>query len=178
VQTPSVESPSVQSPEAPAQTDTSAAPSVADTIVLSAEGISSFSFGSPEEGVVAYLTRALGAPAVSSEMGECEAAAGYWQDYATFGDLRVRFGAQDDSSNSPRFLATWTYTSAQPPSPPLALDPGIPFGLTLDELQAQYPAGPGMDNMGAWMVGNVWIIPGTPDYPEVTVTGGDIDWCT
>lgn len=159
-------------------TVTTTAPTVDNTIVLNAAGISSLPFGTSEGDVLDLMTRALGAPAMTAQLGECEAAAGTWQEYAKFGNLTLRFGAQDESPNSPRSLGTWTYTSTQPPSPPLALDASIPFGLTLDELQAQYPNGPGMDWMGAWSVGDVWIVPGTSDYPETTVTAGDLDWCT
>jgi len=165
---------SAPSSDQPASTTTS----VPATITLNADGISSLPFGTAEQDVLNLMTAPLGTPTLNSAMGECEAAGGSWQEYAKFGDVTVRFGANDDSPNSPRFLASWTYRSTNPPTPPLALDPSIPFGLTLDQLQAQYPDGPNMDNMGAWYAGGVWIIPGVSDFPDTVVTGGDIDWCT
>jgi len=147
------------------------------SVVLSADGIGPFEFGSAEKDVLAYLTAALGKPTMEGGLGGCEMAAFGWQSYATYGPLRIRFAASDDSPTSPRTMQSWEARLTRPRAGKLTLAQGIPFGLTFEELRAKYPNGDGLEHMSAWIAGGVWMIPpDQPGEPEL-VHAGDLDWC-
>lgn len=151
--------------------------SKASAVVLSSEGIGSFTFGAREADVLAFLTPILGKPTVEGGVGGCEEAGFGYQNYARFGDLSVRFAAPDNSATSKRTLASWAVRLTSRQQGRLALAPGIPFGLTYDQLRAKYPKGGGLEHMDAWFAGGVWIVPGGPGEKTLVHAGG-LDWCT
>ncbi|MFV0407830.1 MAG: hypothetical protein ACK5LN_13585 [Propioniciclava sp.] len=142
---------------------------------LHADGIGRFDFGAKESEVLAVLTSAWGNPETDAYVGECEGAAGLWQSNATFGDLRVRFQAGDASPSSPRTLISWDFAYRQGQNQ-VRLDADIPADLSLTELKAQYPDGGYLEDMGAWMVGELILIPGVPQG-ATTIQAGELDWC-
>ena len=150
----------------------------ASTIVLSSEGIGLFQFGAPDKDVLAFLKQSLGTPKVQGQVGGCEGAGFGYQSYATFGELRSRFAANDNSSTSPRTLQSWDITFTGAPKAPLALAKGIPVGKSLAQLKALYPTGGGLEHMGAWAAEGVVLVPPTKAGGETTIHAGDLDWCT
>jgi hypothetical protein len=170
-----------QSSTSPASaTTTMPTPTVtkASTIVLSGTGIGPLLFGSPEKDVLTFLKPTLGTPKVQGQVGGCEGAGSGYQSYATFGQLRIRFAAADDSSTSPRTLQSWDITFTGAPKAPLALAKGIPVGKSLAQLKALYPTGSGLEHMGAWAAEGVILVPPTKVGGETLVHAGDLDWCT
>lgn len=150
----------------------------ASSIVLSGKGIGPFQFGAPEKDVLGFLKPAIGTPQVQGQVGGCEGAGFGYQSYATFGDLKVRFAANDNSSTSPRTLQSWDITFTGAPRAPLALAKGIPVGKSLAQLKALYPTGGGLEHMGAWAAEDVVLVPPTKVGGETIVHAGDLDWCT
>lgn len=150
--------------------------SQASAVVLSSKGIGSFEFGASEAKVLAFLTPVLGKPSLEGGVGGCEAAGYGYQNYARFGDLRVRFEAQDDSASSERTLASWDVMMTARQQGRLALASAIPFGLSLNELRAKYPNGGGLEHMDAWFANEVWIVPQGPAGKTLVHAGG-LDWC-
>lgn len=166
-------SPSSVTTASPTPTETRAS-----TIVLSSRGVGPFEFSDPEKDVLGFLTPILGAPQIQGQVGGCEGAGFGYQSYATFGDLKIRFAANDNLSTSPRTLQSWDLSFRGAPKAPLALDEGIPVGKSLAELQALYPTGGGLEHMGAWAAEDVVLIPPTEAGGETLVHAGDLDWCT
>lgn len=150
----------------------------ASTIVLSKTGIGPFRFGAPEKDVLAFLKPTLGAPKVQGQVGGCEGAGFGYQSYATFGRLRVRFSAKNNSSSTPRTFQSWELTFTGAPMAPLALAKGIPVGKSLAQLKALYPSGGGLEHMGAWAAEGVVLVPPIKTGGATTVHGGGLDWCT
>ena len=157
------------------------------SIVLSSTGIGQFVFadgfgedrsvGSTEEEVLDYLTGVLGTPVTGGGIQGCGYPRNKWGGTAWFYDLGVSFVADDDSPDSPRYLYAWEWRSVSAPEPPLVLAPGIPFGLSLDDLKAQYPGGDEMENMGAYFVNGVAFIPEKPDFAYYSIYAGQLNWC-
>ncbi len=188
VMSPSIEPTTTASPSVTPQSSTSpslvttASPTPtatkASTIVLSSKGVGPFKFGAPEKDVLGFLKPALGTPEVQGQVGGCEGAGGGYQSYAMFGELKIRFAANDNKSTSPRTLQSWDITFTGAPKAPLALDKGIPVGKSLAQLKALYPEGGGLEHMGAWSAEDVVLIPPTNVGGETIVHAGDLDWCT
>ncbi len=153
-------------------------PTPPPALLLTAAGLGSYAFGAPEADVLTMLTARLGKPTLSGGVGGCEAAGAGYQNYADFGRLRVRFAARDDSSKSPRTLESWNARMTVRQQDGLKLDPAIPFGLTLKQLQAKYPDGGGLEHMDAWFAAGVYLIPPLKLGEAETIHAGDLDWCT
>lgn len=147
------------------------------TAVVSGHGIGPFTFGANEKDVIDYLTTALGKPKIEGGVGGCEEAGFGYQNYATFGDLRVRFAAADNSSSSPRTLQSWDARMASATQGGLTLASEIPFGLSLEQLKAKYPGNGGLENMGAWSAGDVLLIPHEELTGKELIHAGGLDWC-
>ena len=152
-------------------------------VLLHAGGIGTFEFGAPEAEVLQYLTEQLGSDSLITEGGPgyC-GAVGKYQMYADFDEeLKVRFSSEEgapESPESPRFLVSWEYYSETPPAPPLILSDQIPWGLTWEELEAQYSEGrEQLDVFGGWNVNGVVIFPGASDDDTYGVLAGLLDWC-
>ena len=147
-------------------------------VMLYPEGIGTFHFGASEEDVVDFLASELGNYEAEGGPGWCGEAAGSYQMYYYFGEeLKVRFSSEYDSPDTPRHLASWEYISENPPAPPLILSAQIPWGLTLDELMAEYPDGDGWEGMGAWVAGDVAIMPPSAEASATVLHAGQFDWC-
>ena len=146
-------------------------------VELTRNGLGPFKFGAREKDVLPYLKSVFGKPKISGGVGGCEAAGFGYQSYATFGPLRVRFAAQDNSSKSPRTLGSWDVWLKSARQGRLALDQSIPFGLTLKQLKARYPDGGYFEYMGAWSAAGVLIVPDEPKKGTHMVHAGDLDWC-
>ncbi|MFZ2165076.1 MAG: hypothetical protein WAV45_06400 [Propionibacteriaceae bacterium] len=146
-------------------------------IILSGRGIGKYQFGAREADVLKLLTGALGEPKIQGQVGGCEEASFGYQNYVDFGSLTVRFAAQDNSAASPRTMQSWEVRASKAPTGSVKLDPKIPFGLTLAQIQAKYPGSSGLENVGAVSAEGVLLIPAEKPGAEVTVHAGGLDWC-
>lgn len=116
-------------------------PTMEASLTLRGDGIATFTFGARQVDVADVLNDRLGDPDSSEQGILCPLVGSPWAELVVYGGLGVYYTAKDQSKESSRSLAAWSFNLEEKVPAPLAMQDDVPLNLTFNQLKAKYPAG-------------------------------------